>query len=268
MSLGAVCSTIQERSAVGVQYEAHLLAVDADAERIQRIVRAAPRPEPIRDPEEILLVDRVQQRDHRPLDDLVLQGGDRERTLSAVRLGYVHPPARQRPVRSPMDPVVQILELTLKVCLVVRPYQPIHTGRSVFLKFEERLFEQFDAEMVKERGELLLLPFLRDFPYAFQRLCHAYPTLRPARALLAHISLGPRPWLHRLRCSRLCRRLLRGELFRFVRRLLSYYGGVRLLVSVHHRLRLLTSPMRTVSLPQHLTAGHETSQLPMRSFCT
>ena len=48
MSLGAVCSTIQERADVGVQYEAHLLAVDADAERIQRIVRAAPRPESIR----------------------------------------------------------------------------------------------------------------------------------------------------------------------------------------------------------------------------
>ena len=35
---------------------------------------------------------------------------------------------------------------------------------------------------------------------------------------------------------------------RFVRRLPSYYGMVRLLVSVHHRLRLLTFPMRTVPL--------------------
>ena len=35
---------------------------------------------------------------------------------------------------------------------------------------------------------------------------------------------------------------------RFVRRLHSYYGGVRLLVPVHHRLRLLTFPMRTVPL--------------------
>src|SRR6187431_1898494 len=32
---------------------------------------------------------------------------------------------------------------------------------------------------------------------------------------------------------------------RFVRRLHSYYDEVRLLVSVHHRLRLLTFPMRT-----------------------
>src|SRR5215813_4942664 len=63
---------------------------------------------------------------------------------------------------------------------------------------------------------------------------HAHPALRPARALLIRIPLGPRPSLHRLR----------GGLLRFVRRLPSYYGEVRLLGSVHHRLRLLTFPMR------------------------
>src|SRR5437763_11745383 len=101
--------------------------------------------------------------------------------------------------------------------------------------------------MVEERGEPLLLPFLRDFPYAFQRMFHAYPTLRPARALLVRISLGPRPWLRRLRCVCLCR-WLRSGLLRFGRRFLSYYGEVRLLVSVHHRLWLLAFPMRTVPL--------------------
>src|SRR6516225_3262150 len=161
---------VEERADVGVQYEAHLLAVDADAERIQRIMRAASWPEPIRQSEEVFLVDRVQQLGHCPLDNLILKRSNRERTLSSVRFGYVNSPARQRPIRSPMDPFVQILELTFKVYLVVRPCQPIHTGCSVLLKFEERLFEQFDADMVEERGELLLLPFLRDFPYAFQRL--------------------------------------------------------------------------------------------------
>src|SRR5713226_4120396 len=102
---------VEERSDVGVQYEAHLLAVDSDAERIQRIVRATPRPEPIRDAEEVLLVDRVQQRDHSPLDNLVLQGRNRERALPAIRLGYVDPSAWPRPIRSALDPVVQIFEI-------------------------------------------------------------------------------------------------------------------------------------------------------------
>src|SRR6476660_9318255 len=69
-------------------------------------------------------------------------------------------------------------------------------------------------------------------------LCHAFPALRPVRALLFRIPLGPRPWLHQLRCG----------LHRFVRRLHSYSGGVRLLVSVRHRLRLLAFPMRTATL--------------------
>jgi hypothetical protein len=44
---------------------------------------------------------------------------------------------------------------------------------------------------------------------------------------LAHIPLGPCPSLHQLRCGSL----------RFVHRLPSYYDRVRLLGSVHHRLR-------------------------------
>jgi len=50
--------------------------------------------------------------------------------------------------------------------------------------------------------------------------------------LLTHIPLGPRPWLHQLR----------SRLPGFVRWLHSYYGGVRLLMIVHHRLRLLAFP--------------------------
>ena len=52
----------------------------------------------------------------------------------------------------------------------------------------------------------------------------------------------------------------------FVRRLHSYYGRVRLLGSVHHRLRLLTFPMRAGG-GNPAPVKPETSQLPMRSFC-
>src|SRR5215813_6728189 len=57
---------------------------------------------------------------------------------------------------------------------------------------------------------------------------------------------------------------------RFVRRLHCYYDEVRLLVSVHHRLRLLAFPMRTAVHTRHATtaARHEISQVPVRSLCT
>src|SRR6516165_7982588 len=216
---------IEERSDVGVQYEAHLLAVDPDTESIQRVMRAAPRPESVRHSEEIFLVDRVQQRDHRPLDDLVLQRGYRERALPAIWPGYVDPPAWPRPIRSASDPVVQIFEIALKVCLVVLPRQSVHSRCRVHLEFVEHVLEKIDADVVGERDELLLLPFPCDFPYALQRMWHAGLALCPGHGLLARISLGPYPWLHWLRCSWLRRRLLRSKLFHFVRRLHCCWVG-------------------------------------------
>src|SRR6516165_4929816 len=84
-------------------------------------------------------------------------------------------------------------------------------------------------------------------PYTFQRLRHAFPALGPVRALLGRIPLGPLPSLHWLRRVWLPAVRSAGGLFRFVRRLHGYYGVVRLLVSVHHRLRLLVFPIRTRS---------------------
>ena len=45
---------------------------------------AAPRSEPVREPEEIFLIDRIQHRQRRPLDDLVLEGSDRKRASDLV----------------------------------------------------------------------------------------------------------------------------------------------------------------------------------------
>jgi len=88
--------------------------------------------------------------------------------------------------------------------------------------------------------------------------CDTLIWLRVQRVLLlARIPLGPCPLLHQLR---------RGSL-RFVRRFPSYYGRVRLLGSVHHRLRFLTFPMRAGN-GYAVPVRPEISQLPMRSFCT
>jgi len=69
-----------------------------------------------------------------------------------------------------MDTSMQVLEIVLEVLLVVPPRHPVHAGSSILFEFVECLVEQIDADMVEERDEPLLLPFLRDFPYALQRL--------------------------------------------------------------------------------------------------
>ena len=99
---------------------------------------SAPGPKPVRESEEIFLIDRVQHLVSRSLDDFVFQGGDREWALSAIRFRYVPSLARQRPVCSPLDPRVQILEIALEICRVGLPCQPVHAGGRILPKFEER----------------------------------------------------------------------------------------------------------------------------------
>src|SRR5262245_7767246 len=60
------------------------------------------------------------------------------------------------------------------------------------------------------------------------------------RALLTHVPLNPRPWLHRLR-HRVTSNV--------VRQLHRYYNEIRLLEFVHHRRRLLAFPARTGDAP-------------------
>src|SRR5258708_5912291 len=57
---------------------------------------------------------------------------------------------------------------------------------------------------------------------------------------------------------------LRCRLPGFVRRLHSYYGGVRLLTIVHHRLRLLAFPTRTSAARMLALADHEISRFPSK----
>ena len=98
-----------------------------------------------------------------------------------------------RPVRSPVDLFVEVLEIGLEVRLVVLLCHPVHAGSGLALKRVKRRPERIDTDMVEERGELFLLPLPCGLPYAAQRLVHASPALRPVRALLIRVPLGPRP---------------------------------------------------------------------------
>jgi hypothetical protein len=87
-----VVDGVEKATEIGVKHPVHLLRLDRGRERIQRMMLAAPRPKPIRESEEILLVDRVHHLDHRALDDLVLHRRDAKRSLSTVGLGDVRSP--------------------------------------------------------------------------------------------------------------------------------------------------------------------------------
>jgi hypothetical protein len=66
------------RKRTSIENVVHLLARDPDDERVQRMVLAALWSEPVREPEEVLLVDRVELRERSSLDNPVFEGSDRD----------------------------------------------------------------------------------------------------------------------------------------------------------------------------------------------
>src|SRR5262249_46148118 len=61
---------------------------DPERECIQRLMLTALRSEPVAEPQELRLVGRRQDRNHRRLDDLIFRCSDAERPLSALPLEY------------------------------------------------------------------------------------------------------------------------------------------------------------------------------------
>src|SRR5208337_4405621 len=121
----------EEVADISVEYPVHFPLGDPDRERIQRIMRATPGPEPIGEAEKVLLVYRVQYLHHRTLEDLVLQGGDTERALPPVRLRYVHPARRARPVGTAVDTAEQVFEVGPQILPVGVPRHLIGTRCSL-----------------------------------------------------------------------------------------------------------------------------------------
>ena len=95
---------IEEAAVIGIQNPVHLPSLHADHERIQSIMLAAPRPESIRKSKEIFLVDRIQHRNHRSLEKLILQRRDTQRSLSPIGFRDIPTPTGQCAVRAPVNP--------------------------------------------------------------------------------------------------------------------------------------------------------------------
>ena len=76
-----VTDCIEESRDVGVHYPVHLRAGNPDSQGVQRIVLTASGSEPVREPQEIFLVDCIQHLHNSTLNDLILQRGDPQRLL-------------------------------------------------------------------------------------------------------------------------------------------------------------------------------------------
>jgi len=161
---------IQKRPNIGVKYIVHLPRGDAYRKGVQRIVRSLSRTKPVGEPEEISLVDRVQHHDSRTLNDFVFQGGNRQGPLTPVRLWNIGPAGRLGPVGPSVDTAMQIDEPALKIGLILLPRHAIHAGGSLTLEGVKGHLQGLGVDVVKQRGELLLLPLPCGLPHTLQRL--------------------------------------------------------------------------------------------------
>ena len=194
----------------------------------------APRPEPVGETQEVLLVDGVQYLDHRPLEDLVLQGGDAERAKPPVWFWYVHPTRRARPVGTAVDTAEQVFEVRSEILPVGVPRHLVHPWCSLGVDGHKSRPQAVQVDVMQQCGEPCFFIPSCYFSHTVQPVWHVFSGPVSGTCCAVRVPLGQPPFLPHLR--RHCRGL--------VRRVRRYYGAVRLLVLVHLRCAALAFPER------------------------
>ena len=87
-----VTHIVEKATYVRIHDPVHSLPLDSHDQRIQRVVRAPPRPESVTETPEILLVYGIEDRHHRLLYDFIFQRCDADRPLPTVRFLQINPP--------------------------------------------------------------------------------------------------------------------------------------------------------------------------------
>src|SRR5437764_3315735 len=235
MNKGALWNTIQKAFDVKIEHPVHLPCQQSRVERVQRLMLASPRSEPVRKAEKIRFIDGVQHLDRGALDDLVFQRRHSERSLPPVGLWYIHPTHRFGSVRPAFQPFGEILEVLLQFLAVVPPRLPVHARCGFLLQTEVGHTKRFQVvDVVQKRREPQLLILLCCLTYPLQRTERVFPARCPGRVLLWQVPFGQPLSLHPLR--RRWPGLVRG--------LPRYCRAVRLPRSVHHRRTSVDFPTR------------------------
>ncbi len=161
-------------------------------------MRGASRSKPVRESDEVLLVDHVQHLHERPLKDLVLQRGDTKRPKPPVRFRDEHSPGRLRPVTPRMNPVAQILKVPLEIRPVVLPRHTVHPRRGFWADRPIRRPKAFDIDIVQERSEPCFPILSCRSAHTIQITWRAGSGPESGARFTGRVSLGRSPFLHRL----------------------------------------------------------------------
>ena len=234
-----VIEMIEKPTNVCVQHIVHPLRLQRYRQRIQRLMLAAPRSEPIGESHKVFLINLVEDDRHGLLDQLVFQRRHAQRSLPSVGFRDIGSPRWLGSIRSAMDATVQILQPTFQPRLILLPGHAVYSGCRFSLHPIEAFPQPINAQMVEQGGELQLLVLLCCLPHTRQPLGHASPALRREHVELSSVLLDQRPSLPTLRKLAIV----------FVRMVHRYYAAVRLLRDVHASLTALAFARRPAALP-------------------
>ena len=89
-------------------------------------------------------------------DDLVLDGGNAERSEFPIGLRDEYPTRWPCPVRSAVNTRREISEVSVKVSRVLHPRHLVDTDSGLLLQAEERCAESLGVDVVQKRRQLLI----------------------------------------------------------------------------------------------------------------
>ena len=219
---------IEAPAHVGVKHPLDLALLDSHRYCLKCMMRGAARSESVGESPKVPLVDGLEHRHRRPLDDFIFPCRFPDGPLATIRFWDGDPLSQWRVIRPPFEPVGQVPPVRLQVLSIGGPRLPVNSRGCIPVEPSLRLPESLDiVDMVPQRRQ-----WPRTSPrcrtYAVKRLLQGTPALRPDPGLLNRLPLGQLPSLHGLRRGRRC------STTHVVRSFRWYYGAVRLPAPVHH----------------------------------
>jgi hypothetical protein len=117
-------------------------------------MRRPTRPEPVRAVPKVLLVDRFEHHDHRPLKNLVLEGRYPDRTRGrAIGLRDVGPSHGRRLIEARLGSVQQVLQVLFQVLCVCLCRLVVHAYGAVLARAPIGFAQPVQVDVVVEGGE-------------------------------------------------------------------------------------------------------------------
>jgi hypothetical protein len=119
---------------IDVKHPTAVVLHDARSQVLKGLMRRPTRPEPERAISKVLLVNGFQQENDRSLSHLVLEGGNAQGTLRAIRFRNLRTTDRRGLITAGLDPLEEIPKVLLKTDRIVLGRLPVDSDGAILAR--------------------------------------------------------------------------------------------------------------------------------------